>query len=337
MKTIAQFYFLLSAAAALTLSACGGGGGAASPATGAGTSAAAPTAPVPSTTTVGVTLPGTYLSGSEQSNVFTLLNQERTRCGFGALQQDVRLDQSAGAHAQFLISNGTYYGHLEKAGLPYFSGVTEADRALAAGYSGPVGADLAIDQGSLTAPGQLVTTFQVRDLLGAPYHLLSLTDSVADLGVGVARKFLDLTQTDVLNITLGRRQNVNDLDPAQVYSYPCQSSTGVHPVLTFESPSPIPLNLPNNNKLYGSPIAVKVRVGKVLALTSVTLTPTTGGPAVAVQIVDQTNNPQPSLMRLDSAYALPMSPLAAGTSYTVNLAGTSDSAPFTKTFSFTTN
>lgn len=338
MKTIAQFSFLLFTAAALA--ACGGGGGADAPTSNAGTSAASPApiapAPAPATTVVTVPSVGTYLAGSEQANVFNLLNAERSRCGFGVLQQQAQLDQSAGAHAKFLTENGTYYGHDEAPGLPFFTGTTEAARALAAGYPNPVGADLATDAGLSSVPGQLVTNRQLRDLLGAPFHLLSLMDSFADVGVGFSRKIRNTVEINALNITLGRRAGVNDLDPEQVYSYPCQGSTGVQPVLTLESPSPIPLNLSNNNKLFGSPIAVKVRIGKVLALTGATITPSAGGPAVAAQIVSLANTPQPALMRADSAYILPMTPLQAGTSFTVQLAGSSAGAAFTNTFSFTT-
>lgn len=333
-KTIAQFSFLLLTAA--VLSACGGGGAAAP--TNPGTSAAspAPLPAVPATTVVTLPTIGTYAVGSEQANVFSLLN-ERTKCGFGALQQNAQLDQSAGSHAVFLTENGTYWGHDERADLPYFTGVTESTRALAAGYPNPVGADLATDAGLTSVPGQLVTTRQMRDLLGAPFHMLSLFDSFADVGVGVSRKVRNTVEVNATNITLGRRAGVNDLDPDQVYSYPCQGTTGVNPVLTLESPSPIPANMVQNNKLYGSPIVVKVRVGKVLALTSATLTPSAGGPAVAVLIVDPSNTPQPAFVRSDSAYILPLSPLSPATSYTVQLNGSSDGLAFsTKSFSFTT-
>lgn len=334
MKTTKFKLSLLSLSLTAFVAACGGGGGAVAPTASPGTSAAAP---APATTVVTVPTPGIYLAGSEQNNAFNLLNSERSRCGFGALQQNAQLDQSAGAHATFLTENGTYWGHDERADLPFFTGVTEAARALVAGYQYPVGADLATDSGPLSLPGQLITTFQLKDLLGAPFHLLSLMDSYSDAGVGVSKKVRSTTETSALNITLGRRAGVNDLDPDQVYTYPCQSTTGVHPVLTFESPSPIPTNLAQNNKLYGSPIAVKVRVGRVLALTNAVLTPSAGGPALAVQIVDQSNTPQPAFLRPDSAYILPLSPLTPGTSYTVQLAGTSSGAAFSKVFSFTTN
>ena len=336
MKTIAQSFLFIAAA---SLSACGGGGGASAPTSNPGTSAAAPAPlpPVPVTTVVTVPTIGTYTVGSEQANVFNLLNAERSRCGFGSLQQNAQLDQSAGEHATFLTENGTYWGHDERADLPFFTGVTESARALAAGYNFPVGADLATDAGLSSVPGQLLTTRQMRDLFGAPYHMLSLFDAFADVGVGVSRKVRNAVEINATNITLGRRTGVNDLDPDQVYSYPCAGTTGVNPVLTNESPSPVPLTLNPDNKRYGSPVIVKVRVGRVLALTSATLTPSAGGPAVSVQIVDLTNTPQPAFVRPDSAYILPLAPLAPATSYTVQLNGSSDGLAFsTKSFSFTT-
>jgi hypothetical protein len=126
---------------------------------------------------VAVTVPGSYAAGSEQANVYSLLNSEGTRCGFGALQQDAKLDQSAAAHATFLTENGTQYEHDEVAGLPFYTGQTEGARAIAAGYVvNSVGADLATYAGPAGVPDQLRTTEQLRSLFAAPFHLLSLVD-----------------------------------------------------------------------------------------------------------------------------------------------------------------
>ena len=328
MKSIAQFSFLLITAAALA--ACGGGGGAPANATGAASPAPAavtvPAAPAPVATG--------YAANSQQGEAFALLNAERTKCGFGALIQNAALDKAAGAHANFLAENGVQFGHSELAGQPFFSGVTEQDRAAAAGYLDPVGAVLAASIGTLAASQAYTVAMQVRDILGAPYHVLAATDDYRDAGVGYASKVSGTKESKALNITLGKPGG-NPLDAAQVYTYPCAGSTGVNAFLINESPSPIPLNLSQDFRLYGTPIAVKVRTGKVLEVTTATITPSAGGPAVAAQIVSLANTPQP-LMRSDSAYVLPMSPLTAGTSYTVTLAGTSDGAAFTKSFSFTT-
>jgi uncharacterized protein YkwD len=332
MKHAAQFTFLLTVAAALT--ACGGGGGAVAP-TQDNPGAASP-APAQTPAVVAAPVPATYAAGTEEASVFALLNQERVQCGFGALKQDARLDQSAAAHAAFLVANGISWGHGEAAGLPGYTGATEEDRAKVAGYLDPVGADLAGDVGPIVAAGTLGTTKQIRDLLAAPYHLLSLTDSAGDLGIGYAKKIVGLTETRALNLTLGFRAGVNELTADQVYSYPCEGSAGVNAGLANETPSPIPSNLAQSYKLYGAPIAVRVRTGKVLALTGATIT-SADGQAVQTEIVSIPNDQNGgAFLRADNAFVLPLAPLQAGTSYTVTLAGTIDGAAFRKTFSFIT-
>ena len=329
MKTIpqlSQLSFLLIATA--LLAACGGGGGGA-PATVLVTvpAALAPEAAAPA-----------YSAGSEESNTLALLNQERSNCGFGLLKQNAKLDQSAAAHAAYLADNSLLHGHREDPALPGYTGRNETERAAAVGYLNPVSAVLATLSGPPVAASTLTSTAQVRGLLASPYHLLSMLESVSDVGVGHRKKVgTDGVERQALNITMGRVEGVNDLDASQAYSYPCEGSTGVNAGLADETPSPIPSNLSQNNKLFGTPIAVKVRTGRVLVVISAIVTPTAGGPAVAVQIVSQANNtPRPDLMRANDAYVLPLSVLQPGTSYTVQLAATNDGQPFSKSFSFTT-
>ena len=327
MKTIpqlSQLSFLLIATA--LLAACGGGGG--------GTPATVPVT-VPAALAPEAAAPA-YSAGSEESNTLALLNQERGRCGFGLLKQNAKLDQSAAAHAAYLVQNSLLHGHREDPALPGFTGRNETERAAAVGYLHPVSAVLATLSGPPVAASTLTSTGQVRGLLASPYHLLSMLESVSDVGVGHRKKVgTDGVERQALNITMGRVEGVNDLDASQAYSYPCEGSTGVNAGLADETPSPIPSNLSQNNKLFGTPIALKVRTGRVLVVISAIVTPTAGGPAVAAQIVSQ-NTPRPDLMRANDAYVLPLSVLQPGTSYTVQLAGTNDGQPFSKSFSFTT-
>ena len=326
MKTNTKFSFLLIAAAALT--ACGGGGVADAPATVPVTvpAALAPEAAAPA-----------YSAGSEESNTLALLNQERGHCGFGLLKQNVKLDQSAAAHAAYLADNSLLHGHREDPALPGFTGRNETERAAAVGYLHPVSAVLSTLSGPPVAASTLTSTGQVRGLLAAPYHLLSMLESVSDVGVGHRKKVgTDGVERQALNITMGRVEGVNDLDASQAYSYPCQDSSGVLGGLADETPSPIPSNLAQDFRLYGGPISIKVKTGKVLEVTTATITPSAGGPAVAAQIVSQANTPRPDLMRANDAYVLPLSVLQPGTSYTVQLAGTNDGQPFSKLFSFST-
>lgn len=83
--------------------------------------------------------------------MFNRLNQVRIGDGFGALQQDARLDQTAKAHADYVITNyfpngvasdqlgiiqpdGWYTGHTEAQGVEGFTGTRPAARIAAAGY-----------------------------------------------------------------------------------------------------------------------------------------------------------------------------------------------------------
>jgi uncharacterized protein YkwD len=337
MKSISkqQIAYSISILAAAILAACGGGGG------DAPASPQSPTtAPVP---TGVVTLPtpvDTYTAGGEQKNAFNLLNQERKNCGFGALTQNIQLDQSASAHAKFLVENSLNYGHNEAAGLPFFTGLSETERAAAAGYTGPVGAVLATASGPTPTDSSLRTTQQVRALLSAPYHLSTMVDSYAEVGVGFSQKQVPGNlEKRALNMTLGGLQGTNELADDQVYTYPCSGSSGVNRSLANETPNPIPLNLVQDYTKYGTPIVVKVRAGKMLKLTSVALTPAVGGSSIATIIVDQSNDPQRgTLMRTNTAYILPMVPLLPLTSYALTVSGASDGVIFTKTFAqpFTT-
>jgi uncharacterized protein YkwD len=322
-----------SFAAAASLTACGGGADA--PTT---NPVAATPAPMVATivTTVGT---ATYMVASEEAAAFALLNAERKNCGFGLLAQNAKLDQSAGSHAKYLAVNGLDYGHKEAGGLPFFTGVTETDRAAAAGYSGTVAAVMA---GDLDVTGKWGAVDHVRNLLAAPYHLLAMIDGHADVGVGHAKQLspnLQGYETTATNITMGQRAGVNDLDPNKVHTYPCGGSTGVNRILTNETPSPIPLNLTQDNRKYGTPIAVTVRAGKTLKVTGVVLAPAAGGAPVATTVVDQANDPQKSAYMRSAAsvaYALPMSVLLPLTKYTTIVTGTNDGLAFTKTFTFTT-
>jgi uncharacterized protein YkwD len=226
--TLINIVYCVTAAA--TLAACGGGGGASAP-----TSGPVVATPPPVATIVAAVPTATYTMGGEEAAAFSLLNSERKNCGFGLLKQEPKLDNSAGSHSKYLAANGLQYGHAEAAGLPFFTGVTETIRAAAAGYSGSVAAVLA---GDFDVTGKWHAVDHVRNLLAAPYHLLGMIDSYSEVGVGHAKQASPNNapgfdyETTVTNISFGRQAGVNDLDPNQVYTWPCAGSTGVNRILT---------------------------------------------------------------------------------------------------------
>ena len=72
---------------------------------------------------------------------------------------------------------------------------------------------------------------------------------------------------------------------------------------------------------------------KVL-LTSATMADTTGT-VISLQILNSTNDPN-KLVQPEQAVAYPASPLQPNTQYSVNLSGTINGTPFTRSFTFTT-
>ncbi len=57
-------------------------------------------------TAVSGTLPSpTYATGSVQLALFSQLNQDRTECGFPALQENTLLDKAAQNHAAYNVAN----------------------------------------------------------------------------------------------------------------------------------------------------------------------------------------------------------------------------------------
>lgn len=337
MKTLINIVYSLAAAA--SLAACGGGGGADAPTT---TSPVVAT-PLPVAAVVAAVPAATYTPGSEEAAGFALLNSERKNCGFGLLQQSSKLDQSDRNHVNFLQANGIDFGHLEQSGLPFFTGVTETARAAFVSYQNRV---TAVNFSSMWPTPAAGTTLRaseaIRTLFASPYHAIGMIDSHADIGIAEkhwAQPGNPGFEIGVTNITLGQRAGVNDLDPSEVYTYPCAGSVGVDKGLGNETPSPIPVNLSQSFYLYGTPIIVKVRNGKTLKVTSVTLAPQAGGAPVATTAVDRTNDPQGSAYiaaPASAAYALPMAKLLPLTAYTSTVTGTSDGLAFAKTFIFTT-
>jgi uncharacterized protein YkwD len=326
---------LMSLVAIAALSACGGGGDSSAPAPGpvASTPAPAPAASQAPTIVSAVAQPS--YATTEHSDVFYLLNQERSNCGFGLLAQKAPLDKSATSHVNFLAANIGSFGHRESPGLPFFTGVTETDRAVAAGYTTPVTAVLF--EGF--KPFDYNATSSVRGLLAAPYHLLGMIGNFADVGIGQLNSKAATNDGYIsrTNITLGQRSGVNDLDGSKVYTYPCAGSTGVNAMLSDENPSPLPTALALNRdsyKQYGTPIAIKLRTGKVLKVTNVTISPAGGGAPIATVVVDKTNDPLNGTLFLapnSEAYALPVQKLLPLTTYTFTVTGTSDGVPFTHT------
>ena len=328
----------------VVLSACGGGGGGGG---GNGTAAPPPPADTLGISTIVTQIPvANYAPGSEALSAFTLLNSERSTCGFGLLAQSTQLDNAAGNHAKYLVVN-SQQGQYETSGMPSFTGVDPAYRVLWAGY-------LASSTSAYGQPSEAATIVPstnvlagagrgaTRVLMAAPYHLIDMFRGYRDVG---ASAVLASTWPPAANYAV---HVFNFATPAawspqlpgarDVLTYPCQGSTGINYQLAAdEIPSPVQ----NRNLIsvpVGHPIMIAVRNGQTLTITSSNLIKVSTGAAVALRApytkaTDPTNS---AYLYANEGFVLPDVPLEPSTQYQATITGTNDDIAFSRIFTFWT-
>lgn len=318
--------------------ACGGGGSSTT-----ATPAAPPAAVIAVSTIVSSVPASTYLFGSEELAAFSLMNAERSACGFGLLAQSAKLDTAARNHASYLITN-SQYSHYETNGLTGFTGVDPYAREVAGGYSptnngyGQPGEDITSFATTLTGTG----TAAVRGFLAAPYHLLESLRGYKDVGVSfILNSTIVPGPAGVIPIidfgtpTTGSTQLPGSND---VLTYPCQGSSGMNYQLAKnEAPAPVAgrdlTTLP-----VGHPLLVAVRNGNTLGITSATLIKVSNGASIALRApyTKATDVNNVAYYYENEGFILPDVPLEPSTQYQATINGTNSGVVFSRTFTFTT-
>ena len=291
---------------AAALAACGGGG-----ATNDGTTNL-PTpvlAPASDSLVLAVADP-TYPADSQDLLAFKTLNAERSRCGFGLLAQDRRLDAAARAHREYMALNQSW-SHDEGHESSGFTGFDPFARAVHAGYNAS-GAGEGLIRGADAGAS-------MRGLLAAPYHAISMLSGWKDLGVS----FADGVLVNVYG-TQGAMQYTDE-----IRTYPCAGTSATRSSSTRETPSPFS----NFNEVWGQPILV-MSPGK-LQLTSVRVKgPLTDVPVKVIYGNDHDADPNDICLGLwTCVIPEPLQPL---TTYEVQLTWLHSGQPGSRTFTFQT-
>lgn len=338
--------FLLTLPLAAALAACGGGGGDDTPVTQPANPATPTTEGIISNIAV-----STHTRGSEELAAFTMLNEQRASCGFGKLAQNAQLDATARGMADWIAYN-KIPGHIQAVGTPLFTGVTAEDRAVAAGYN-PRGSFTMQDESTFNMGtfGNDKAGFgaqSVRRLLNAPYHAVGLLDGYREVGISIRNAF-DAGAPDAGALNQGRKSMV--INPARLLSsgsqlaalgtldvltYPCNGTTNVEPGLYNEEPNPVPGRDLLNNPL-GSSVQIAIKEGHTLTISSASMRVTGTGAAVALRTpITSANDPHVYGFASHRGYIIADAPLAANTTYSVEIVGTNNGARFTQAFNFTT-
>lgn len=243
------------------------------------------------------------------------INHYRAIAGAAPLRLNPALGKAASAHANYYALN---YGdrnlagmglHYETPGNPGFTGASWPERASAAGYS-----NWSVDEniGLLGDPRKTVDYFM--DTINHRWNMIH--PSAVDLGYGISSR----PAIDVINLGFsGDRPSV-----ALPSVYPGDGQIGVpmsSPIA--ETPDPAP-GIP---RPLGYPITISFHIQDAVQWGEYSVVDNSGQ---RVQLYTS----QKTWLR--SLALIPAKPLKSGTTYTVRVAGTVNSQPFAKSWSFTT-
>jgi uncharacterized protein YkwD len=300
-------------ATACALVACGGGGGSSS------STSTATAAPLPFD-------PGApALTNDIATDGRNWINYRRAQFGMPALAQNTTVDIASQGHSEYQRTNNTV-AHTQTPGKEGFTGVTLLDRLTAAGY---------IFANTNHAYGEVISAtsdqngaFMAEELITAIYHRFVIFEPVfKEIGTGAAT-----TSSGYAYFTADFTAN-NGYGPGvaagTVAVWPFNGQAQVPP--NFFSDNELPDPVPDVNEV-GYPISVHANINSVLTVQNFSVRPH-GGAALNVRTLTKGLDPETPQ---SAAAIIPMSRLAAATTYDVAFAGTVDGTPVSRTWSFTT-
>lgn len=285
--------------------------------------------------------PNSTVSNNPTLQIYNYLNNEISRCGFGGLKQNAKIETATKNHAKYIFANNKV-DHNQFANQPHFTGFSVANRLEAVGYrynkSGiGVGEVLASISSTNTNTIQNSGISLLRNLMIAPYHMTNFVAGFKDVGISYEIGNINNKQTALLVANFGvlASDKSHLIDGNQVLTYPCQGSSNIQPALYNEYPNPVP-NRDLQNKPIGSSIILRANVKGNLVITSQTLKNlATGKNVPLLPTLTQKNDPNKQLFAFE-AVVMPDQALDKNTIYQAVISGTNNGSPFSKNFTFTT-
>jgi uncharacterized protein YkwD len=317
----------LAITAAWALVACGGGG------SGGGT------AGVGSNTGNGMSggSPSTGFSGQDASapvatnNIATdglnWINYRRSQIGMPAMTHSGVIDIAAQGHSDYQRINDTV-SHEQIVGKPGFTGAILADRLRAAGYT--FGFPNAIGE-VISATSNGSGFYMAEELITAIYHRFVIFEPVfQEIGTGAATTtagYNYFTADFVTNNGYG-----NGIAAGTIVTWPVNGQTNVPPNFFSDNEKPDPV--PDINEV-GYPVSVHTNLTRKLTVQAFTIRAHGSGTDLSTRLLVQGQDAE-MIHNQSAAAIVPLSPLAAATTYDVTFSGAIDGTPITRTWSFTT-
>lgn len=352
MKTLKV---IAAVAASFTLFACGGGGGGGSDTNSGNGNTTPPVTevPKPGNNYPIETTPANYAE-SNRADIYAVVNNFRTTCGFGSIKQNSLLDTAATGHANYLQTNNTY-GHVQVNTNPGFTGADLLSRGTAAGYQASMLGEIAgtRNSGSLiagTSPSGIETSASeptgkamIKSLFASVYHLAAATSEWTEMGVGFSvsgnktplpgeTMFYGAT---VVNFGIPAGSVAPVYTGGKVRSFPCNGMTeGVSPIFTAELPSPYPSRDFNVSPM-GAPVYFTSAYGGSIVITSAEMVHVATNTPVVTKIFNSSDDVN-KMLGLNQAFVIPDQPLQPNAQYKITVSGTSDAKPMNEVITFST-
>ena len=265
------------------------------------------------------------------------LNSLRAQAGLPALAANERIVRAAADHAAYLVKNNGG-DHAETPGRAGFRGETTFDRLVSAGYFNA-------DRSNLRTYSEIVATENLSNevdvidfMVSLPYHrALAFDPSPREAG---ADRHCGDTGAGTLVVDLGstRAVGIGTLDAPVVW--PADGATGVWVIMGKELPNPLAPAVWCEPVCPGYPASIQVapRLGNsganALDVGRFTIAQR-GGEPVAVRVLDR--HDRNLAYAPNWALAVPLQPLAPGTTYDVSFSGSDRGGAVNKNWSFTTS
>jgi uncharacterized protein YkwD len=311
---------------ALALAACGPGGPKQE-------TNAASSSSIPPTGVSGQDSTAPALTNKVATDGRAWINYRRSQVGMSVLAENAQIDVAAQGHSDYQrINSADLPTHVQVAGKQGFTGAQLQDRLANAGYVINTKNDNAIGEViSATKGGNGFT--MAEELITAIYHRFVIFEPVfKEIGSGSAT-----TPANYTYFTADFAAN-NGYGPGLakgvLATWPFSGQIDV-PVNFFtdnEEPDPVPDKGINE---VGYPVSVHANLTSSLAVQSFTIHAHGTSTNLTTRLLAQATDPNMST-NTSAAAIIPLSKLAAGTTYDVSFSGTIDGAPVSKTWSFTT-
>lgn len=266
------------------------------------------------------------LTNDTATDGYNRFNFRRQQMGLSLLSRNANIDLAARGHSNYQKINDTIT-HVQISSRSGFTGANVADRLKAANHVFTTTSSYAFGE-VIAASANLSGATNAEDLISAIYHRFVIFEpKFREAGAGSAG--FSATGYNFLTVNFAANGLGAGVGKGQFAVYPFANQTGIATVFYSDQESPDPV--PNQNAV-GYPVSIHADIDAVVSVQTFTIN-ARGGQLLAVRLLTNATDPETPN---SAAAIIPLSELAAATTYDVKFTGTISGVAATQNWSFTT-